>query len=615
MNLVQIIILISALFISALIVWYDLPLEFPGLIAKILLLFLKLFAVSVLTVIAYIFGPAGRRHYEERPVYTNKMIRNIFALPLLFFFFVISALPASAAVDGSGMGAVATSEAELVTAPVEIDGHVLFRVRGASSFPAEQRAAAIEKRIEAIAADTSIRSDMLRTVDSDDFTTILADDRLLMIVADADAKMEHLSRAYLVRVHLTRISQAIDDYRRMRGRDVLLEGCLYAVAATVFLVLGIVSWLWLGRRLTEFLDRRVKSRVHSISIQSFEVVRAEHIWVAFHGMLYALRIAVVLIVSFIYLHFVLALFPWTRGLANHLLDLVTTPLAQMTKAVLGAIPDLLTLVILYFFFRFVLRLLHLFFDAISQEKVRLAGFDADWASATYKIIRFMLIAFGLIVAYPYIPGSQSAAFKGVSIFVGVVISLGSTSLVSNIIAGYMLTYRRAFRIGDRVKIGDVMGDVTEMRLQVTHLRTLKNEEVSVPNSQILSGNVVNYSSLAHTRGLILHTTVGIGYETPWRQVEAMLLLAAERTPGLLIDPPPFVLQKELGDFAILYELNVYIDNPLEMIKLYTKLHRQILDVFNEYGVQIMTPAYRSDTPEPKIVPREQWYAPPAKNGS
>lgn len=543
------------------------------------------------------------------------MSRTIFALPLFLLVFLTVVLPARAAVDGSNTGAAASTEAELETAPVEIDGHVLFRVRGASSYPARQRAAAIKNRIESVAADESIHSDLLRSVDSDYYTTILADDQMIMIVADADAKMERLSRAYLVKAHVTRIRQAIDEYRRMRSSDVLLKGCLYAVAATFLLLLGIVLLLRLGRRLSEFLERRVKSKVRSLGIQSFVVVRAEHIWAAIHGMLYIFRTAVILTISFIYLHFVLALFPWTRGLANRLLDLITTPLAQVGKAVAATIPNILILAIFYFFFRFVLGLLRLFFDAVSQEKVKLAGFDADWAFPTYKIVRFTLLIFGLIVAYPFIPGSESDAFKGISIFVGVVFSLGSTSLVSNIIAGYMLTYRRVFKIGDRVKIGDVMGDVIEMRLQVTYLRTVKNEVVSIPNSQILSGNVVNYCSLARTHGLILHTTVGVGYETPWRQVEAMLLMAAERTPGLVKDPSPFILQKELGGFAIFYELNVYIDNPWGMIKLHTDLHRQILDIFNEYGVQIMTPAYQLDTPEPKIVPRDRWYAPPAKNDS
>jgi small-conductance mechanosensitive channel len=190
--------------------------------------------------------------------------------------------------------------------------------------------------------------------------------------------------------------------------------------------------------------------------------------------------------------------------------------------------------------------------------------------------------------------------------------LGSSSVIANLMAGYTMIYRRAFKEGDRISIDNVTGDVIERRLMVTHLRTVKNEEIVVPNSTIINSNIINYSTLAGTRGLILHTTVGIGYETPWRQVEAMLLLAAERTPGLLKEPPPFVLQKSLGDFAVTYELNAYCGDAHAMPQLYTAMHQNILDLFNEHGVQIMTPAYEGDPETPKVVPKDQWYQAPAK---
>ena len=208
------------------------------------------------------------------------------------------------------------------------------------------------------------------------------------------------------------------------------------------------------------------------------------------------------------------------------------------------------LVILALVVRVCLRLIRLFFDAVAQGSVAFESFEADWAWPTYKIVRFCVLTLALIVAYPYIPGSDSAAFKGVSLLLGVIVSLGSSSAIANIIAGLMLTYRRAFKVGDRVRVDEITGDVTDVRLQVTHVRTLKNEEVTIPNSAILNGVVVNYSSLAAKHGLILHTTVGIGYETPWRQVEAMLRMAAARTPGLLTEPSPFVLHKALGDFCV-----------------------------------------------------------------
>jgi small-conductance mechanosensitive channel len=194
----------------------------------------------------------------------------------------------------------------------------------------------------------------------------------------------------------------------------------------------------------------------------------------------------------------------------------------------------------------------------------------------------------------------------------VLASVGSPAIIANIFAGYSLTYRRAFKLGDRIKVGDILGDVLEIRLLVTHLRTPKNEEVVIPNSELLNSSVINYSSLARESGLILHTSVGIGYEVPWRQVEAMLLLAAERSPNILSTPAPFVWQSALGDFAVTYELNAYSDQPLAMGETYSALHRNIQDIFNEYGVQIMTPNYENDPPEPKLVPKEHWYAAPAK---
>jgi small-conductance mechanosensitive channel len=257
--------------------------------------------------------------------------------------------------------------------------------------------------------------------------------------------------------------------------------------------------------------------------------------------------------------------------------------------------------------------MRLFFDAVGSGRTPLRGFDAEWARPTYHIVRILVILLTLVIAYPYLPGSGSAAFQGLSIFAGLMLSLGASSAMASLIAGYTVTYRRAFRVGDRITVGDFTGEVSEVRLMVTHLRTAKNEEVVVPNSVVLQSHVVNYTKLAKTHGLILHTTVSIGYEIAWRQVEAMLLLAAERTSGLSRDPQPFVLEKALGDFAVTYELNVYVESASGMLQRYAELHRNILDVFNEYGVQIMTPAYEGDPEQPKIVPKEQWFPTPARS--
>ncbi len=239
------------------------------------------------------------------------------------------------------------------------------------------------------------------------------------------------------------------------------------------------------------------------------------------------------------------------------------------------------------------------------------NFDPDWAMPTHKIVRFMIIAFSIVIAYPYIPGSDSMAFKGVSVFIGVIFSLGSSSFIANVMAGLAMTYRGAFKEGDRVRIDDVFGRVEEIKLMTTRIQTIKNESVLIPNSNILNTNVTNYSVMAKKPGLLLHSTVGIGYDTPWRQVEAMLLLAAERTEGLQKEPAPFVLQTLMGDFAVNYEINAYCTEVNRMLAIKSDLHRNIQDVFNEYGVQIMSPAYESDPQTLKIVPPKDWYAAPA----
>lgn len=505
-------------------------------------------------------------------------------------------------------------ESALETAPVEIDGQLLFRVRGVSSFPAQQRANAIRERIEKAAADPAFPSERLSAEVVGNVTTIMAGQATLMIVSEADAQLEHTSRDHLAVLHLSRIRQAIDEYRRSRTSDALVKAGLYGGGATVILALGIAVLLVLNRWLDKALSRLLKNRVHAVGIQSFQILRSETIWKAFHGLMLLIGVATIVVSAYAYLHYVLALFPWTRSISNDLFDLAASAFEHMGKSVGASIPDIIVLLIIYYVCRFVLRLTRHFFDAVEQKRVTFTQFEPEWALPTYRLVRVLIFAFALIVAYPYIPGSESAAFKGISIFIGLVFSLGSSTAISNLIAGYLMTYRRVFKVGDRVKVGDVTGDVIAIRLQVTHLRTIKNEEVTVPNSQILNGDVTNFSSLAATPGLILHTTVGIGYETPWRQVEAMLRMAAKRTVGIVGDPQPFILLIALGDFAITYELNGYIHDPHAIAKIHAELHRHILDVFNEYGVQIMTPAYERDPSEPKVVREEQWYAAPASSG-
>jgi small-conductance mechanosensitive channel len=481
-----------------------------------------------------------------------------------------------------------------------------------SAYPAERRAHDIRDRIQSIAADPSIRADTLRVVETEDRAVVLAGERSVLNVFDADAKLEGVRRHVLAEAYRSRIAEAIAAYRSDRNPHVLLTHALYALGATLAFGVLLLALRRGYRWLVELATRRLAERFEKLEKGSVNLIQARQLWQGLHGIFKGLRVVLTLVILYLYLNYVLELFPWTRPVSRRLIDLVVDPLRVMGTALIGYIPDLVFLAILVVVMRYVLKLARLFFAGIEQGRIKVASIDSELAEPTYRIVRLLILIFAVVVAYPYIPGSESEAFKGISILLGVMFSLSSTSVISNVIAGYSMIYRRAFRIGDRIKVGEVAGDVMERKLLVTRLRSVKNEEIVIPNSEILNSNVVNYSTLAREQGLILHTTVGIGYETPWRQVEAMLRMAAARTPGLLAEPRPFVLQKALGDFCVTYEINVYCDQPQAMGRIYTALHQNILDVFNEYGVQIMTPAYEGDTEQPKVVPKARWFEAPAE---
>ena len=497
-------------------------------------------------------------------------------------------------------------------ASVRIDGAVLFSVRGIAAHPARERAAAIAGRIEAVANDPAVKVESIVLVESDHSTDIMVGDRIIMSVFDADAEPEGLSRQVLAKVYASKIRTAVETYRSSRSSGSILWNAGAALGATLGLIILILLLRWGYRRLIGLIESRLTARLRELQDKSHDIVRTEWIWGIIRGSLKTARIAIVFVIVLFYVEMVLGLFPWTRSFAVPLLELIITPLKSILTSVLDYFPSLVFLIILVLVMRYVLKLLRTFFLGVQQGRIKITGFDTDWSLPTYKIVRLAVIAFTVVVAYPYIPGSESPAFKGVSLFLGVVFSLGSSSSISQAISGYLVIFSRAFKVGDRVKIGAQTGDVIEMRLLVTHLRTIKNEEIIIPNSTILSTEVVNYSSLARKGGLILHTTVTIGYDTPWRQIHALLILAAERTPGLLKEPQPFILQTALNDFYVAYELNVYTDRPLEMVQIYSDLHKNIQDAFNEFGVQIMSPHYLGDPAHAKVVPREQWFQPPAK---
>jgi small-conductance mechanosensitive channel len=519
-------------------------------------------------------------------------------------------MPATA--TGVTETAAVDAESALDRATVVVDGRPIVSVRGVAGLSARERADAIEERILTLARDPDFDPASLHIIEADNASQIRAGDRLLFAVLEADAALEQMDRRSLAVVELRFLREAIAQYREARQPGRIMQGVKVTAAAVTALALAIVLVTWLSRRIAARATARWMPRVLAIRMPGLHMLSGPQLWASLAAAARGLRFLLVAVLMFVCVDVILRQFPATRPfgkeLANHLLE----PLRQMGRAFVDELPSLLFLLVLYFVVRFVLRVLRLYFATIETGTVRVRGFDSQWSVPTYRLVRIGVIAFALVVAYPYIPGSESEAFKGLSIFAGVLLSIGSSSFIANYVAGYSLIYRKLFAVGDRVRISDVTGEVMETRVQVTRIRTPKNEEVILPNSTILQSVVTNYSTYARERGLILHTTVGIGYEVPWRQVEGMLLTAAERTAGVLEDPPPFVRQRGLADFAVNYELNVHVASADDMIGRYDELHAHIQDVFNEYGVQIMTPAYEADPPEPKIVPRERWHDKPSR---
>ncbi|HEY6625757.1 MAG TPA: mechanosensitive ion channel domain-containing protein [Ignavibacteriaceae bacterium] len=543
---------------------------------------------------------------------TNSKLQRIISISFrLITLFLILLIHTQKSFAAQPADSIQTGENNLTvrqsTAPVKFEGKILFYVRGITSFPAEERARIIAERIKNIAENDSINTASLRIEELTDRSNILAGKDFIVSILDADAEIEGLDRQLISEIIKTNIAKAIDSYRYERSSGVLLKNVLFAAGATVLFLILLFLFNRISQRLDNLLQARLKSRIEGLETQSYHLIQAKQLWTVLRGFIKSIKIIFIAILIFLYLEFVLKSFPLTRPLADELFSLVLAPLGSLAMGFVASLPNIFFLIVLFIVIRYLLKLIKLFFAGVNEGTISFANFDPEWSLPTYKIVRFFIIVLAIVVGYPYIPGSESDAFKGISVILGIMFSIGSSSFISNIIAGYSLTYRRAFKLGDKIKIDDVFGEVVDMKLYVTRLRSLKNEEIIIPNSSLINSNVINYSSLSKQHGLILHTTVGIGYETPWRLVEEMLKSAADRTEGLLKEPPPFVIQKLLGDFAITYEINAYCDNPSKMMLIYSLLHQNILDVFNENNIQIMTPAYEGDPAEPKLVPKEKWF--------
>ena len=478
--------------------------------------------------------------------------------------------------------------------PVLVGGEpVIWISVGVGPYTPQNRAERITRRVEEAVRDRTIKDPVVTVTQNEGSSELRVGPRLLMVVTQLDARALGVARAALAQQCAQELETAIRAERERYAPATLTRSGIFALLATLALVAALWGILRGTRVLHAAIERWRRRRLGAVRVQQVEIVSAESLTLATARLVMGLRVGLMLAAIDVYLTYVLGLFPWTRAASFQLLDYAVTPIRAAAAGFLNYLPNLFFVLVIAALVYFAIRAATLFFEQVGHERIVFPSFPADWADPTAKIVRVLLIAFGVVVAFPYLPASSSPAFAGVTVFLGILISLASSSSLSNMIAGIVLTYTSAFRIGDRVKVGDAYGDIIETSLLATRIRTIKNEEITMPNGIVLNSSVTNYSRAVRTRGLILHTSVTIGYDAPWRTVHQLLIDAALATPGVLSDPPPFVWQTALNDFYVTYEINAYTDLPADMPEMYATMHARIQDAFYNAGVEIMSPHYTS----------------------
>lgn len=479
--------------------------------------------------------------------------------------------------------------ATLTAAPVVVNQRTLWEVRTGAS--PQTRATEVASSILLIANDYRRDIEDLREVQLQNESILLIGRVHIFSVTDEDAKLESKSRAQLFAEHrqitLETIRWVRDEQRwsQILKHSALAAGAWILAFGAFFLIHNIYERLlrWLKVAVAWKSRRKGLSAWYDIFEGPLDILLSLSVRLAF---------AVLgLSVFFTTLSYSLGQFPATYGVAGQIVTTASRVTHQLVNAVLDYIPNLLVVIIVGLATYAAIRIARRIADALDTGTIQLNGFHPEWARPTYELLRVLLILFGLVVAFPYLPGGESQALKGASIFIGVLVSLGSGSAMGNIVSGVILTYMRPFRLGDYVQIGETVGDVTEKSLLVTRIRTIKNVEIILPNSSVLGAHILNYSAHSDGAGLILNTTVTIGYDVPWQSVHELLIRASRRTQRILTTPEPFVLQTSLNDYHVSYQINAYTREANLMVDTYSELHKHIHEEFNLAGVEIMSPNY------------------------
>lgn len=476
--------------------------------------------------------------------------------------------------------------------PVVVEGDTLFYLytkRG--GYTPLQRAEMIDAAIMQLGKRFTLHPDSVYIESSDIVTDLMYGNKVIASFTDQDGLWEGRSREQLATDKRKIVVQKLKELKEEHSLWQLGKRILYfvLVLAGQYLLFWLTGWLF--RKLKVRIQKLKDTRLKPISIQNYELLDTQRQVNLLIFLSNLLRYVIMLLQLLITVPLLFAIFPQTKGLAYQIFSYIWNPIKNILVGIVDYIPNLFAILIICFAVKYLVRLVHYLSREVEAGRLKFGGFYPDWAMPTYHIIRFLLYAFMIAMIYPYLPGAKNGVFQGISVFVGLIISLGSSTVIGNVIAGLVITYMRPFKLGDRIQLNDTTGNVIEKTPLVTRIKTPKNEVVTIPNSFIMSSHTVNYSASAREYGLIIHSEVTIGYDVPWRQVHQLLIEAALNTPGVIDDPRPFVLETSLSDWYPVYQINAYIREADKLAQIYSDLHQNIQDRFNEAGVEIMSPHY------------------------
>ena len=475
-------------------------------------------------------------------------------------------------------------------APLVVDGDTLLVIyaRKGGMLP-EARVSAAKSRIYEVGKRLTMFVDSLYVFDSEVSSDVMVGEDVLLSVTDLDALWMGMERVELAETYREVISKKVDQLHETYGLQQKLQSLGWVALIIAVQVLLIWFIVWLFRRWKFSVTRKLLGRIKSVVIKNYPLLDTHRLGVAIIFIFNLVRLLLILLVVLVGLGFMFSFFPETKTVTYTVVGFIWNPLSDILKSVVEYLPNLFKIIVIIICFHYLLKLVRYFANEVASGRLKINGFYADWAMPTHTLLRVLLYSFMLVMIWPLLPNSDSEIFQGVSVFIGVVVSLGSTSVVGNVMSGLVMTYMRPFRIGDFIRFGDTEGEVIEKSMLVTRIRTRKNDIVTIPNSNMMSSQTSNYTFSAQRYGIIVHTKITIGYDEPWKKIETLLVQAAENTDGIKRHPKPFVRITALDDFYVEYEINGITDRAKTLSTVYSALHQQILDTMHGAGVEIMSP--------------------------